>query len=119
MQNIKNSDRAIAVTEEEPAQKAANFIKKRQASSNMKSLNISPEIDLRGQMPEEAVSQAEKYIDEAFLASLTTVTIIHGKGTGALRNAIHAMLKRQPNVKEFRLGKYGEGEDGVSIVTFK
>ena len=109
----------ISLDEIDPAEKAAKFIQKRQKSSSAKSLHISPEIDLRGLMPEEATSQAETYLDEAFLASLSTITLIHGKGTGALRNAIHNMLKRQPNVKEFRLGKYGEGEDGVTIVTFK
>jgi DNA mismatch repair protein MutS2 len=108
----------ISPDEEDAAQKAAAFIKKRQ-DKKPASMHISPEIDLRGLMPEEAVNQSERYLDEAFLASLATVTLIHGKGTGALRNAIHNMLKRQPNVKEYRLGKYGEGEDGVTIVSFK
>ncbi|MCL2198055.1 MAG: endonuclease MutS2, partial [Defluviitaleaceae bacterium] len=106
----------LSLDEKPPEEKAAAFVKKRAA---MKSLNISPEIDLRGLMPEEATNQSERYLDEAFLASLSTVTLIHGKGTGVLRTAIHNMLKRQPNVKEFRLGKYGEGEDGVTIVTFR
>jgi DNA mismatch repair protein MutS2 len=107
----------VSLDEEDPSEKAAAFVKKR-TGGGAKSLTISPEIDLRGLMPEEATAQAERYLDEAFLASLSTVTLIHGKGTGALRNAIHNMLKRQPNVKNFRLGKYGEGEDGVTIVTF-
>jgi DNA mismatch repair protein MutS2 len=105
----------LSLDEENSQEKAVSFIKKRQS---VKSMYISPEIDLRGLLPEEATSQAERYIDEAFLASLSTVSIIHGKGTGALRNAIHAMLKKQPNVKSFRLGKFGEGEDGVTIITF-
>ncbi|MCL1885142.1 MAG: endonuclease MutS2 [Defluviitaleaceae bacterium] len=111
----------LSLSEEDPAEKAAAFIKKRSSSRSgtMKSMSISPEIDLRGLLPEEATSEAERYIDDAFLASLTTITLIHGKGTGVLRTAIHNMLKRQPNVKEFRPGKYGEGEDGVTIVTFK
>lgn len=110
----------ISLAEEDPAEKAAAFIKKRQTGKfAVKSLHISTEIDLRGLMPEEATSQAESYLDEAFLASLSTVTLIHGKGTGALRTVIHAMLKRHPNVKIFRLGKYGEGEEGVTVVTFK
>ena len=74
---------------------------------------------MRGMMPEEATEAADKYLDDAFLASLTTVTLIHGKGTGALRNVIHAQLKRHPHVKEYRLGKYGEGENGVTVVTLK
>jgi DNA mismatch repair protein MutS2 len=109
----------LSLDEEDPAEKAAAFIKKRQGTSAVKSLNISAETDLRGLLPQEAVSQAETYLDEAFLASLSNVTLIHGKGTGALRTAIHNMLKHQPNVKNFRLGKYGEGEDGVTIVTFR
>ncbi|MCL1863214.1 MAG: endonuclease MutS2 [Defluviitaleaceae bacterium] len=106
----------LSLDEKPPEEKAAAFIKKR---ASMKSLNISPEIDLRGLMPEEAVAQAESYLDEAFLSALSTVTLIHGKGTGVLRKAIQNMLKHQPNVKEFRPGKYGEGEDGVTVVTFK
>jgi len=82
-----------------------------------KSLHISTEIDLRGMMPEEATSAVEKYLDDAFLASLSTVTLIHGKGTGALRKIIHTLLKRHPHVKEYRLGRYGEGEAGVTVVT--
>jgi DNA mismatch repair protein MutS2 len=84
-----------------------------------KSRSITTEIDLRGTTPEEAIEKTEKYLDDAFLSSLTTVSIIHGKGTGALRNAIHTRLKKHPHVKEFRLGKYGEGETGVTVVTLK
>ncbi|MCL2225212.1 MAG: endonuclease MutS2 [Defluviitaleaceae bacterium] len=115
---IKVNVSDLSLDEQAPEEKAATFIKNRQNSSTVKSLNISPETDLRGLLPEDAVNQAERYLDEAFLASLSTVTLIHGKGTGVLRTAIHTMLKRQPNVKNFRLGKYGEGEDGVTIVTF-
>ncbi|MCL2356664.1 MAG: endonuclease MutS2 [Defluviitaleaceae bacterium] len=108
----------LSLDEVAPEVKAEKFIKKRRNESSAKSLNISPEIDLRGMMPEEAVLHAERYLDDAFLASLSAVTIIHGKGTGVLRAAIQTMLKRQPNVKKFRPGKYGEGEDGVTIVEF-
>jgi len=87
--------------------------------SKMKSLNISTELDLRGMLPEEATSAADKYLDDAFLATLSNVTLIHGKGTGAVRNAIHALLKRHPHVQEYRLGKYGEGEAGVTVATLK
>ncbi|MCL1843644.1 MAG: endonuclease MutS2 [Defluviitaleaceae bacterium] len=126
---IKVHVRDLSLDEEDPAEKAAAFIKKRRNAAGGfanesggrigKSMHISPETDLRGLMPEEATSKAESYLDEAFLASLSTVTLIHGKGTGALRKAIQSMLKRHPNVKEFRSGKYGEGEDGVTIVTFR
>ena len=62
---------------------------------------------------------AEKYIDDAVMLKLEKVSIIHGKGTGVLRAAVHAMLKKHPNVKSFRLGLFGEGEDGVTIVELK
>ncbi|MDR1663923.1 MAG: endonuclease MutS2 [Clostridiales bacterium] len=84
-----------------------------------KSLNIAREIDLRGCTTEEALERADKYLDDAFLSGLSTVTVIHGKGTGALRGAIQNLLKKHPHVKEYRLGKYGEGEDGVSIAEMK
>ena len=80
---------------------------------------VSPEIDLRGMESIEAVSAAEQYIDSAVMGKLKTVTIIHGKGTGALRAAVQQMLKRNKAVKSFRLGRFGEGESGVTIVELK
>jgi len=81
-----------------------------------KAQHIRTEIDLRGMMTEEGTSHAGKYLDDAYLAGLPQVTLIHGKGTGALRKAIHEILKKHNYVKSFRLGTYGEGEDGVTIV---
>jgi DNA mismatch repair protein MutS2 len=66
----------------------------------------------------EAVCVMERYLDEAMRSNLQTVRIIHGKGTGAVRAAVHQALKRSKYVKKFRLGQYGEGEDGVTIVEF-
>ncbi len=80
---------------------------------------VSPEIDLRGMESIEAVNAAEQYIDSAVMGKLKTVTIIHGKGTGALRTAVQQMLKRNKAVKSFRLGRFGEGESGVTIVELK
>lgn len=77
---------------------------------------VSPEIDLRGMESIEAVNAAEQYIDSAVMGKLKTVTIIHGKGTGALRAAVQQMLKRNKAVKSYRLGRFGEGESGVTIV---
>lgn len=80
---------------------------------------VSPEIDLRGMESIEAVNSAEQYIDSAVMGKLKTVTIIHGKGTGALRAAVQQMLKRNKAVKSYRLGRFGEGESGVTIVELK
>ena len=84
-----------------------------------KSLSVSTEINLLGKTVDEAISLLDKYLDDAYLAHLPSVRVVHGKGTGALRNAVHSHLKRLKYVKEFRLGEFGEGDAGVTIVTFK
>ena len=84
-----------------------------------KTLSISTEINLLGKTVDEALSMLDKYLDDAYLAHLPSVRVVHGKGTGALRNAVHGHLKRLKYVKEYRLGEYGEGDSGVTIVTFK
>lgn len=84
-----------------------------------KSLSVSTEINLLGKTVDEALAELDKYLDDAYLAHLPNVRVVHGKGTGALRNAIHSHLKRLKYVKEYRLGEYGEGDAGVTIVTFK
>ena len=84
----------------------------------MKMTAMSSEIDLRGMDTVEAICVLDRYMDEAMRAKLSTVRIIHGKGTGALRQAVHQSLKRNKFVKKFRLGVYGEGEDGVTIAEF-
>jgi DNA mismatch repair protein MutS2 len=81
--------------------------------------SVSTEINLLGKTVDEAISILDKYLDDAYLARLTSVTIIHGKGTGALRSAIQDYLKHQKIVKSFRQGAYGEGEAGVTVVEFK
>ena len=81
--------------------------------------SISTEINLLGRTVDEALAELDKYLDDAYLAHLPSVRVVHGKGTGALRNAIHSHLKRLKYVKEFRLGEYGEGDAGVTIVTFQ
>ena len=84
-----------------------------------KSYSVSTEINLLGKTVDEALSLLDKYLDDAYLAHLPSVRIVHGKGTGALRNAVHNHLKRLKYVKDFRLGEYGEGDAGVTIVTFR
>lgn len=84
-----------------------------------KTLSISAEINLLGKTVDEALPELDKYLDDAYLAHLPSVRVVHGKGTGALRNGIHAHLKHLKYIKEFRLGEFGEGDAGVTIVTFK
>lgn len=84
-----------------------------------KSLSVSTEINLLGKTVDEALPALDKYLDDAYLAHLPSVRVVHGKGTGALRSAVHNHLKRLKYVKEFRLGEYGEGDAGVTIVTFQ
>ena len=91
----------------------------RSHSKMSKALHISPEINLLGLTVDEALMTLDKYLDDAFLAHLPSVRIVHGKGTGALRNAVQSHLKRSKYVKTFRLGEYGEGDSGVTIAEFK
>ena len=84
-----------------------------------KSASISTEINLLGKTVDEAVAELDKYLDDAYLAHLKTVRIVHGKGTGALRKGVHNYLRRQKHVESFRLGEFGEGDAGVTIVEFK
>ena len=84
-----------------------------------KSISVSTEINLLGKTVDEALAELDKYLDDAYIAHLPSVRVVHGKGTGALRSAVHNHLKRLKYVKEYRLGEYGEGDAGVTIVTFK
>jgi len=84
-----------------------------------KSFQISTEINLIGKTRDEAIAMLDKYLDDAYLAHLPSVRIVHGKGTGALRNAVHGHLKKLKYVKTFRLGEFGEGDAGVTIAEFK
>ena len=84
-----------------------------------KSFSVSPEVNLIGMTTDEAVPTMEKYLDDAYLAHLPNVRVVHGRGTGALKTACHKRLKQLKYVKDFRLGEFGEGGTGVTIVTFK
>ncbi|MGC4018572.1 MAG: endonuclease MutS2 [Muricomes sp.] len=84
-----------------------------------KSLSVSPEINLLGKTVDEAISELDKYLDDAILSHLGTVRVVHGKGTGALRKGIHEYLRRQKHVGSYRLGEFGEGDAGVTIVELK
>jgi len=109
---VKLQDLSLDETKEKPT-----FNQSRATSSKVgKAKHISPEVDLRGMLVQEGIEKTRKYLDDACLANLPLVTIIHGKGTGALRKAVHEYLKKHPHVKDYRLGTFGEGEDGVTIV---
>ncbi len=84
-----------------------------------KSMSVCTEINLLGKTVDEAIAELDKYLDDAYMAHLTSVRVVHGKGTGALRAGVHNYLKRQKHVKSYRLGAFGEGDAGVTIVEFK
>jgi len=84
-----------------------------------KTSTISMEINLLGRTVDEALSELDKYLDDAYLSHLPSVRIVHGKGTGALRNAVHQHLRKAKYVESFRLGEFGEGDAGVTIAIFK
>ena len=114
--NVKD----LAYAEEPSAVPAARYNASGSGKIKMsKSLSVSTEINLLGKTVDEALSLLDKYLDDAYLAHLPSVRVVHGKGTGALRSAVHGHLKRLKYVKEYRLGEYGEGDSGVTIVTFK
>lgn len=110
--NVKLKD--LRKINNKPAKKEK---KRRELNLNLRS--IESRIDLRGLDSEEACYRVDKYLDEAYMANLGEVSIVHGKGTGVLRKAINDMLKRHPHVKSYRLGEYGEGGDGVTIAILK
>jgi len=116
--NVSMSD--LTIIEE-----ASEMRKLKQKSSGIgklkmsKTASISPEINLIGMTSDEAIMTLDKYLDDAFLSHISPVRIVHGKGSGILRNAVHNYLKRQKHVKSFRLGSFGEGDYGVTIVEFK
>ena len=105
------------VEAEKPAENAARTQAGKIKMS--KSMSISPECNLIGMRVDEALPVLDKYLDDAYLSHLSQVTIIHGRGTGALRDAVHAHLKRTKYVKSYRVGAFGEGDHGVTIVEFK
>ena len=84
-----------------------------------KSSSISPEVNLIGMTVDEAIPVLDKYLDDAYLSHLNQVRVVHGRGTGALKAGVHRHLKKLKYVKDFRLGEFGEGDSGVTIVTFK
>lgn len=110
-------DNIELIEESQPAPKKKGGIKKTlQSNANRKS---SMELDIRGMTSDEGVMEVDRFIDNCLLGGIETITIIHGKGTGALRSAVHQFLKTNKNVKSYRLGAYGEGEAGVTVAVLK
>ena len=110
----------LEIIEEKPAYSAVITRQTGKGKVKMsKSLSVSPEINLLGKTVDEAIAELDKYLDDAYLAHLSSVRIVHGKGTGALRSGIHQYLRRQKHVKSFRLGAFGEGDSGVTIAEIK
>lgn len=111
----------LEIVEEKPVYSAAKNLKRTsQGKMKMsKSMSVRPEINLLGKTVDEAIAELDKYLDDAYLAHLSPVRIVHGKGTGALRTGIHNYLRRQKHVKNYHLAAFGEGDAGVTIVEFK
>lgn len=105
---------------EEPTAASKNHNRTSTGKMKMsKSLTVRPEINLLGKTVDEAIAELDKYLDDAYLSHLNPVRVVHGKGTGALRKGVHDYLKRLKYVKSYRLGAFGEGDAGVTIVEFK
>ena len=113
----KQEEVRIVQGETQAQKEAKKYIQR--SEHKLRSLGAKAEVDLRGMMTDEAEMVLSQFIDRAIMANLTQVTVIHGKGTGAVRKAVHAYLKRCKGVASFRLGRYGEGETGVTIVDLK
>ena len=103
---------------ETQSQKQVRQIMKR-AEHTLRTAAVPSQVDLRGMMTDEAIAVLEQFLDTAMMGKLETVTIVHGKGTGAVRNAVRTYLKRSRYVKSFRPGRYGEGEDGVTVAEMR
>ena len=110
----------LAILQEDPVITAPNMQKTSTGKIKMsKSSSVGIEINLLGKTVDEAIAELDKYLDDAYLAHMPSVRIVHGKGTGALRKGVHNYLRRVKYVSSFRLGEFGEGDAGVTIVEFK
>lgn len=120
--NVKLSDLRLVTKLPKEAQTKEHKRKEQQSSFVgyvSRKAGVKTEVDLRGMTLEEALLDADRFLDDAYMAGLNQVSIIHGKGTGVLRAGISDLLKRHRLVKSYRLGRYGEGETGVTIVELK
>ena len=111
---ISAHENEVILLDEDVPQEVKRQIAK--GETELRALEAKPELDIRGMQTDEAIPVLERFIDNARMAKLNTITVIHGKGTGALRQAVHRNLRHEQRVKSFRLGRFGEGEDGVTII---
>ena len=118
MMRVKTNQKNLRLIDNKKKQQPTGGKVKKHLTSNM-TRRGGMELDIRGMMGDEGVLEVERFIDSAQMSGLSTITIIHGKGTGALRAAVHQALKTNPSVKSYRLGEYGEGEAGVTVVELK
>lgn len=117
---ISAKKRDLKLLDEETNKEAVKYTQpKVKVDTTSKTMTARTELDLRGKSSDEALIELERFLDNSSIANMQMVTIIHGKGTGILRNAVHDYLRRDRRVKSYRLGRYGEGETGVTIVEFK
>ena len=118
MIRVKTNHKNLRLVENTKKKEPPKSSVKKQVTSNMNRRG-GMELDIRGMLGDEGVLEVERFIDSSQLAGLSQIVIIHGKGTGALRAAVHQALKTNPSVKSYRLGAYGEGEAGVTVVELK
>ena len=116
---LKTNLKDVRRKKEEVSAKTKKIKSAHQGSTISKTMSLSSEVDVRGETVDTAVIIIDKFLDDALMSSLSQVRIIHGKGTGQLRAGIHAYLKRLSYVKSYRLGTFGEGDSGVTVVEFK
>ena len=115
--SMKIAEKSVRLTEGQPQKKTPQS--NRRTVTSRADRSVSREVDLRGRMADEAIMELDSFLDEAILCGVEVVTVIHGKGTGALRKAVHDRLKHHKAVRTYRLGLFGEGENGVTIVELK
>lgn len=114
--SMKIAEKSVRLAEKQKAKKPQST---RRTVTSRAERSVSRELDLRGRMSDEAIMELDSFLDEAILCGVEVVTVIHGKGTGALRKAVHERLKHHKAVRAYRLGLFGEGEDGVTIIELK
>lgn len=114
--NIKLDDLADVAISNTKNSSVSNFKSKASFNNNLKAKNVASEINVIGLNVDQAIPIVDKYLDDCYMANLESARIVHGKGTGRLRDGIHSFLKKNPHVKSYRMGTYGEGEMGVTVV---